>query len=568
MYRQRMIKKLSLGVLIALSLGCSLPMHGQNASSNKKSYTKALDVMGSSMALLNRYFVDSVNIEKISKIGINAMLHSLDPYTEYFSEEDSERLRLITTGEYGGIGAIISQRPDSTVIINDPMEGMPAAEAGLKAGDVILEVNGHDHRRSSSEAVTKDLKGEPGSMLTILVQRMGEKKPRKVSFKRRKIRINPVSYYGMIDQDLGYVALNSFPNTATIELKKALDKLMQEPNLRGLVLDLRGNVGGLLDEAVKVVNLFVPKGKAVVMTKQRADLKQDITLKTMTSPIAPRLPLAVLIDSETASSAEIVSGALQDLDRAVIIGQKSFGKGLVQTTMQLPHNGVLKLTTAKYYIPSGRCIQRIDYKKVRDGQRDAVLPDSLTHTFYTEAGRPVRDAGGILPDIQVSRDSLPTMMLYLGINPDAFDWITAYTLRHKSIASPTQFQLSDEDYADFGRMLIEKKFDYDRQTAKSLSTLEEISKIEGYYTKHAQLMQQLREALKPDLKHDLESLRPHIESFLESSIVGRYYYRRGVIERELLTDKVVQEAKEVLRDAARYSSILSPSVQTATSSAK
>lgn len=557
-----MIKKRLLGLMLAIGIGCCADSSAQTTSANnRKSYTKALDIFGSSMALLNRYFVDSVDIDKLSQTGINAMLRSLDPYTEYYSEEDSDRLRLLTTGEYGGIGAIISQRPDSTVIINDPMEGMPAAEAGLRAGDIILEINGKNHRKSTSELVTKDLKGAPGSTLTILVQRMGERKPRKIEFKRRKILINPVSYYGMLDGGIGYISLNAFPNTAYTEMRKALVELMKGGAMKGLVLDLRGNGGGLLDEAVKIVNLFVPKGKVVVETKQRADLKQNISLKTKDTPLAPTLPLAILIDAETASAAEIVSGALQDMDRAVVLGEKSFGKGLVQTTLQLPHNGVLKLTTAKYYIPSGRCIQRIDYKKVRDGERRAVLPDSLTHIFYTEAGRPVRDAGGILPDIQTPKDSLPTMMLYLNLNPDVFDWITAYTQRHRSIASASEFELSEQDYKAFAEMLVEKKFDYDRQTAKNLAMLEEIAKLEGYHAKHSELFKQLQEALKPDLKHDLDELKPHIKKLLESNIVQRYYYRRGVIERELRSDKVVAEAKRLLRDPKRYADILAPQPQ-------
>lgn len=557
-----MIRNFSLGLMLALGISiCSNSSAQTSASSNRKNYAKALDIFGSSMALLNRYFVDSINIEKLSQTGLNAMLQSLDPYTEYYSEEDSDRLRLLTTGEYGGIGAIISQRPDSTVVINDPMEGMPAALAGLRAGDVILEINGKNHRKSTSELVTKDLKGAPGSTLTILVQRMGERKPRKVEFKRRKIQINPVSYYGMLDGNLGYISLNAFPNTAYTEVRKALVELMRNSNMKGLILDLRGNGGGLLDEAVKIVNLFVPKGKVVVETKQRADLKQNFALKTQDTPLAPTLPLVILINRETASAAEIVSGALQDMDRAVVLGEKSFGKGLVQTTMQLPHNGVLKLTTAKYYIPSGRCIQRIDYKKVRDGEKGAVLPDSLTHTFYTEGGRPVKDAGGILPDIKTAKDSVPTMMLYLSYNPDVFDWITAYTLKHKSIATARQFKLSDEDYKDFGAMLVKKKFDYDRQTAKNLDTLEEIAKLEGYHSKHSELFKQLKEALKPDLSHDLQELRPHIEEFLESSIVQRYYYRRGVIERELVRDKVVDMAKQLLQEPKRYASILAPQPQ-------
>lgn len=544
-------------VALTLCLGGSVLAQKPAKTRNQESYTKALDIVGASMSLLDRYFVDSVDLERISRRGIDAMLSSLDPYTEYYSKEDNEQLKLITTGEYGGIGSIISQRPDSTVIINDPMEGMPAAQAGLKAGDRILEVDGQDFRKATSDAVSKALKGKPGSKISLLIQRLGESKPRKVEFTRRKIMVNPVPYYGVTPAGYGYIKLTNFPNTAATEVRRAITELQKTQKLKGLVLDLRDNGGGLMEEAVKIVSFFVPEGTEVLRTKARAELKQEAVYRTRSKPIYPDLPLVVLIDGQSASSAEIVAGALQDVDRAVVVGQKSFGKGLIQTTMQLPHQGVLKLTTAKYYIPSGRCIQRINYKEARAG-REAELPDSLTQIFHTAAGREVHDAGGILPDVKVEVDSLPTMLYYLTYNESAFDWITTYAQRHKTIAPPASFTVSDTDYEAFGRMLIEKKFDYDRQSAKRLVTLKEIAKLEGYLERVAPLIDSLEQALKPDLKHDLESLRPHIMRFLNTSIINRYYYRRGVIERELLSDQIVAEADRLLADQARYQAILRP----------
>lgn len=550
--------------LLALALGVLMlpaPMVAQRSKgSNKQSYAKALDVLGASMALLDRYFVDSVDMDRLSKQGIDAMLQSLDPYTEYYAKDDNDKLKMITTGEYAGIGAVITQRPDSTVRIADPMEGQPAAVAGLRAGDIILEVDGKDYRRSTSEHVSAALKGAPGSKISILIQRPNERKPRKVEFVRRKIVVNPVSYYGLTPEGYGYIALTGFPNTAAREVSAALKMLVEEHHIGGLVLDLRNNGGGLLDEAVKIVNLFVPEGRVVVTTKARPELEQDAVYRTRHKAIQPTLPLVVLIDGESASSAEIVAGALQDMDRAVVLGSKSFGKGLVQTAMQLPHDGVLKLTTAKYYIPSGRCIQRIDYRQSSQGRANmTAVPDSLIKVFRTESGRPVRDAGGIEPDLTVKADSMPTMMYYLGYNPDVFDWITDYTTRHKTIDSPTTFKLSEEDYTSFSNMLVERKFDYDRQSSKYLERLKEVAEFEGYLSRAGSLIDSLRLALEPDLQHDLVSLKPHIERYLSNSIVQRYYYRRGAIQRELLTDKVVAEADALLGDRARYTTLLTPS---------
>lgn len=542
---------------LALILGVfgSAQAQTANRESNKKSIAKALDVMGASLAYLNSYYVDSIQIEELSNTSINSMLESLDPYTEYYPKDKAESIRMLTTGAYGGIGAIISQRADSTVIINEPIERMPADKAGLKAGDVILEIDGVNYRKTTSELATKALKGEPGSVLKLLVQRPNEKKPRLFTFQREQVVVNPVPYYGLTPQGYGYISLRTFTNRTSKEVQKALEELMSKHQIQGLVLDLRGNGGGLMEEAIKVVNLFVPQGKVVVSTRGKAGSVAETSLRTQTKPIAPSLPLVVLINGESASAAEIVSGALQDMDRAVVLGTKSFGKGLVQSTLSLPHEGILKLTTAKYYIPSGRCVQRLDYKQNARGKE---IPDSLHQAFRTAAGRIVYDAGGIIPDVTVQQDSVPTMLYYLLGNMDVFDWITGYTQRHKSITSPREFKLSDQEYADFSKMLQSKGFDYDRQSAARLKALRQVAEIEGYSTKVAPLLDSLEQALKPDLEHDLQSLRSHIEDYLSMQIVTRYHYNRGAVERDLIKNKVVAEAERILLDAERYRSILSP----------
>lgn len=561
---------LALGILSAVPTMAQQKETQRRGDKNKYSYMQALDVLGTSMALLERHFVDSVDLKRLSRIGLTSMLESLDPYTEYYSSEDNDKLKIMTTGEYAGIGSVISQRPDSTVVINDPMEGMPAALAGLRAGDVILEVDGKDFRRSTSEDVSAALKGTPGSKISILIQRLGEAKPRLIEFRRQKIQVNPVPYYGVLGKDYGYISLTSFPNTAASEVKKAFLQLKDKEHIKSLILDLRDNGGGLIDEAIKIVNFFVPAGEVVVTTKGREGRGQNAIYRTTDKPLDTEIPLVVLINAQSASSSEIVSGALQDMDRAVVLGVKSYGKGLVQTTMSLPYDGTLKLTTAKYYIPSGRCIQRIDYHSLREGKGATILPDSLTKVFHTRAGREVRDAGGILPDITLPVDTLPTMVYYLRASNDAFDWITDYVRQHRTIPAPKDFKLSDADYADFSQRMIDKKFDYDRQSSKELKKLEELARFEGYYSKSKEAFETLQKLFVPDLKHDLQYHRPYIEQYLTSAILTRYYYNRGALERSVSEDKMVQAAEALLGDGARYRKALSaPAVQpTSTASAK
>lgn len=539
---------------LSVGFGCA---NAQNYSDkNKQEYHKGMSVISSSLNLLNRYFVDSIDMKKTIRYGINSMLESLDPYTEYFSEEDAEKLKLITTGEYGGIGAVIAQTPDSIVYVNEIMEGMPADKAGVKAGDVILKVDSIDFKKATSADVTEKLKGDPGTSLSILIKRYGETKPRTINLKRQKVIIGPVPYYGVLKNNVGYISLISFTQSASKQVEAALKELMKK-QVSGIVLDLRNNGGGLIDQAVEIVSLFVPEGSKVVYTKGR-EQNETSSFVTTDKPIAENIPLAVLINQASASSSEIVSGALQDLDRAVIVGEKSFGKGLVQTTMRLPYDGILKLTTSKYYIPSGRCIQKINYHDVREGKGENILPDSLTKVFYTKAGREVHDAGGIMPDIEIKRDSVATMILYLSTNKDVFDWITKYYYEHKSIDAPKNFGITDKDYESFCSMAKSKNIDYDRASGKMLDKLIEVAKIEGYYEKNKSLFEQMKTKLTPTLQEDLVNLKSQIVDFINKSIITRYYYSKGNMERSVDDDNVIQKASSIILDNAEYKSILSP----------
>lgn len=552
------MRKLLLLLLGMYSLSaCTTAQNSKQDEKSRKDFTQNIGIFASSLDLLNRYFVDTIDVKETSRVAIDAMLEHLDPYTEYFSKEDTEKLEILTSGEYAGIGAIIAQNKDSIVYVNEPMKGMPADRAGLKAGDQILKVDETDFSKASSADVTKKLKGESGTTVSVLVKRYGHKEPILVKIKREKIVISPVPYYTVLSNGIGYVALTSFTDSAYDELKSAVESLL-EKKIKGLILDLRNNGGGLIGQAVDIAGLFVPKGSEIVSIKGRKDTGESISYKTKHRPIAEDLPLAILINNSSASASEIVSGALQDMDRAVVIGNKSFGKGLVQSTMRLPYGGTLKLTTSKYYIPSGRSIQKIDYKSKREGKGEGIKADSLTAIFYTKAGREVHDAGGIMPDIELSRDTVPTMILYLYGNKDVFDWVTKYASEHKTIADAKTFSISDADYQDFSKMAKEKNIDYDRISGKSLEQLIEIAKAEGYYDSAKDTFDKLKEQLKPSIDRDLVNLKSDIIRYLNEAIVVRYYYDYGRRERDIfLTDNVSKKASELLLDSKEYKKILS-----------
>ena len=532
---------------------------GGNSDDKRFEISKQLDVFNALVKEMEMFYVDTVDIQKTVRRGIDAMLRSLDPYTEYIPEEDMESLKLITTGEYGGVGAIIRYRESGTVII-EPYRGMPAAEAGLRAGDVIIAVDAVDTKGLASDKVSEMLKGVPNTKLTVTVQRFGEKKPLKIDVVRKIVVMEQVPYYGVYENNVGYINLQSFTDKSAQEVKAAFEDLKKNQNIESLIIDLRDNGGGILEGAVQIVNLFVPKGKEVLTMKGKVS-QWDRTYRTYNEPIDTMIPIAVLINGASASSSEILSGALQDMDRAVLVGQRSFGKGLVQSTRNLPYDGKLKVTTNKYYIPSGRCIQQLDYSHRNADGSVAAIPDSLTSVFYTENGRPVRDGGGIKPDFEVEEEKTPTMLYYLYADNDLilFDYITEWVSKHKTIPAVEEFEYTDEDYEQFKKYMIEKNFEYDRQSGRVLNSLKEIAGMEGFMDEDSTLFTALEEKLKPNLERDLDKYKKDVKRFISSEIVKRYYYQKGEVQQNLKDDSTLQKAIEVLKDKELYNRSLMPS---------
>lgn len=515
---------------------------------NRFEISKQLDIFNSVLKEVELFYVDSVDVEKSVRRGIDAMLGGLDPYTEYFPEQDMEELDLITTGEYGGIGSLIRQRDNNgRVMIAEPTEGMPADLAGLKAGDLILKIDTIDVSSAPSTRVSSLLKGVPNTKMTLTIQRPGEKKPRKITITRKQISTPQVTYYGVRGDRVGYIYLKSFTIKSAQEVKEAFLDLKKNHGIQSLILDLRGNGGGVLEGAVQIVSLFVPKGSEVLSTKGK--VKQwDRTYRTSTEPIDTVMPLAILIDGGTASAAEIVSGSLQDMDRAVLLGERSFGKGLVQSSRDLPYNGKLKVTMSKYYIPSGRCIQQLDYSHRQEDGSVAAIPDSLTKVFYTQNQRPVRDGGGVRPEFEVKAPKLPTMIYYLAADTVLFDFVTEWAQQHPQIAPIETFTVSDEDFEAFKAYAKEKHFTYDRQSEKALQKLKEIATFEGYLADDSTTFKALEARFTPDLEHDFDHFKEEVKKAMATEIVKRYYYQRGELQESLKGDAVLEKALQVLAD--------------------
>ena len=470
---------------LILALALLVPAHAQNEHSF--SVSKNLDIFNSIYRQLDLFYVDSLEADKIVRVGIDAMLNELDPYTSYYPEEDMQDLKMMTTGKYGGVGSIIRQRKDSTgVIIFEPYPDMPAAEVGLQVGDLMLEIDGKSLKGQNTSEVSEQLRGEPGTTFMLKVQRPGEKKTREFKITRRNIKKSALPYYGMYG-NAGYIHLTEFIENCSKDVRKAFINL-KEQGAKTLILDLRDNHGGLLTEAVDIVNLFVPKGLTIVETRGKLSAASSKYV-TNKEPLDLDVPIVVLVNKETASAAEIVAGALQDLDRAVIVGNSTFGKGLVQSPRDLPYNGSIKLTTAKYYIPSGRCVQAIDYKKEREaaelyrttGKR-INTKDSIAHkTFHTAGGREVTEGSGVKPDIDVAHDTLSNIVFYLSDDDVLVDWGTRYFQKHPSIPAVRDFALTDADYEDFKDMVKASGFKYDRISVKRLEDLKKTMRFEGYY---------------------------------------------------------------------------------------
>lgn len=528
--------------------------------------SKNIEIFNTVFRELDMFYVDSLNVQKTIRSGIDNMLKGLDPYTEYYNEDDMESFNFMTTGEYAGVGAMIVYK-DDRIVITEPYGDKPAAKAGLKAGDIILAIDGKDmtkcdkidgetYGRTLSNYVSSNLKGQPNTTIEVTVERPGEKKPKTFKVTREKIVMDPVAYSGIVKPGVGYINLTTFTDKSAAEVKKSFLDLKKQ-GITSLVFDLRQNGGGVLEDAIQIVNMFVPKGKVVLSTKGK--LKQwDRTYRTTIEPMDTEIPIVVLVDRGSASASEIVAGSLQDMDRAVLVGERTYGKGLVQGTRQIPYGGSLKVTTSKYYIPSGRCIQAIDYSHRNSDGSVGRIPDSLTTVFKTEIGREVRDGGGVTPEIKLDEEKMITISYYLENQMIIFDWVTNWATKHKEIAPPTVFSISDEDYDNFKEYVKTKNFKYDRLSAKSMESLKEMMEFEGYMQSADSEFKALEAKLVPDLDRDLETFKDDIVKHINSEIIKRYYYQKGEFEYALKADKGLEKAIEILENKEEYKKILSP----------
>lgn len=524
---------------------------------------KNLDIFNAITKELDMFYVDTIDPNKTIREGIDNMLYSLDPYTNYFPEEDQSELEQMVKGSFGGIGSWITYSTKlKRSMISEPFEGTPAAKAGLKAGDILMEIDGKDLTGKDNNEVSQMLRGQVGTSFKLKVDRpdgKGGKIPMEFTLVRESIQNPAIPYATVMDKGVGYINLSTFSGKPSKEFKKALLDLKKQ-GITSLVIDLRGNGGGILDEAVEIANYFLPRGKVLVTTKGKISQASN-TYKTLREPLDLDIPIAVLVNSATASASEILSGALQDLDRAVIIGSRTYGKGLVQVTRPLPYGGTLKVTTSKYYIPSGRCVQAIDYKHRNEDGSVGRVPDSLTTVFHTAAGREVRDGGGVTPDIVLKQEKLPNILFYLVRDNLIFDYATNYCVKHPTIVAPESFELTDADYADFKAMVKKADFKYDQQSEKILKTLKEAAEFEGYTADAAEEFKALEKKLTHNLDRDLDYFSKDIRGMIANEIVKRYYYQRGGIIQQLKDDDGLQEAIKVLNDPVKYKEMLSTPVK-------
>lgn len=534
-----------------LAIMCTIGMHAQDKYAR---IANSLEIYNAVMRELSINYVDTIDYEQINQAGINYMLQKLDPYTTFFAESEEDALKMMTTGTYGGIGAIIS-RQGTNILIAEPYEGMPAQRHDIRAGDIIVEVDGKSTKGLQTGDVSQMLRGPQGTEVELLLQRPGEKKTFRKKIIREVIQINPVEYYGMLTDTIGYIALRDFTDKAYNEVRDAVIDLTKNHNMRKLIIDLRSNGGGLVSEAVNIAGLFVPRHTHIVSTKGLQPQSHQEYV-TSNEPLLPDLPLMVLINSASASASEILAGALQDLDRAIVVGERSYGKGLVQSLRPLPHNTYLKVTTAKYYIPSGRCVQAIDYAKRNSDGSIQRIPDSLTHEFTTRNGRKVRDGGGIMPDSTLKRRDDCNIVYELYVRNLFFDYATNYARTHKSIAAPERFALTDAEYDDFINYVKAQNFTYELQSAQMLDEVRQVVQAEGYATDADTLLAQLATTLKPDIDRDLRHFRQSIEELLGSEIVKRYYFQKGTVAYELRFDQWLHQAIDLFNDDRRCADIL------------
>lgn len=536
-----------------------ISVHAQNKDHNLE-VAKNLEVFNSIYKHLDLLYVDTLNAKEVVGNAINGMLRSLDPYTVYYSEDKTNELRTMLTGKYAGIGSIIRWNSQiSNSVIEEPYEGMPAAEAGLRKGDVILSIDGESMKGKDNAYVSDHLRGDAGTTFELKIRRPSTGKEMRFKITRRSIQMPAVPYYGVQQGGIGYIKLNEFTeNSAKIVRNAFID--MRHQQIKGLILDLRNNVGGSELEAANLVNLFVPKGVTVV--SNRGKLKRaNHDYKTTSEPIDTVIPIVVMVNGNSASAAEIVTGALQDMDRAVVLGTKTYGKGLVQMPIDLPYNCEMKVTTSRYYIPSGRCIQARKYRH-NDGGSSEVIADSTKRKFYTLNGREVLDAGGITPDVVVEGDSLPNIAYYLAAARDSnevlLNYEVDYIAKHPTVAQPADFELSDEDYAEFKKRVFDSGFTYDRTSEKFLKDLEQLTRFEGYYDDAKPEFEALKKKLSHNVAKDLEYNKQAIKNIINNDLMAAYYFQRGATQNSLRHDKQMDEAMKLIADGERYAKILNP----------
>lgn len=548
-----MFSKIKRPLLIAvIALVSMVPIAA--VTNNYFEISKNLDIFATLYKEVNTYYVDDVEPAKFMKSGIDAMLESLDPYTNYISEADMEGYRFQTTGKYGGIGALIRKTGDD-IVISEPYENYPASKAGLMAGDVIIGVDGKSTKGKNVDDISKILKGTPGTEVKLQIQRPGEKNELFKSLIREEIKISSVSYSGMINEEIGYIRLEQFTEGCGQEVKNALKQMQSKYPLKGMVLDLRGNPGGLLNEAVNVTNIFVEKGNEIVSTRGKVK-EWDKVFYAIDAAIDTKMPLAILTNSSSASASEIVSGTIQDYDRGIIVGQKTFGKGLVQTTRQLSYGTQLKVTTAHYYTPSGRCIQAINYAQRNEDGSVGKIPDSLKTVFKTKNGRTVYDGGGVDPDLITETEKLTPIAFSLMEKGLIFDYATKYRMQHDQISPAKSFRLDDAAYNDFISFISDKEYDYTTKSEEKLKALQEAAEKEDYWEGIKDQFSVLKNSMMHDKEQDLVKNKEQIRSLLEEEIASRYYYRNGRLEASLKDDVEVQKAIEVLSNMEAYDKVL------------
>jgi carboxyl-terminal processing protease len=548
-----MFSKIKRPLLIAvIALVSMIPIAA--VTNNYFEISKNLDIFATLYKEVNTYYVDDVEPAKFMKSGIDAMLESLDPYTNYISEADMEGYRFQTTGKYGGIGALI-RKTGEDIVISEPYENYPASKAGLMAGDVIVGVDGKSTKGKNVDDISKILKGTPGTEVKLQIQRPGEKDEFFKSLIREEIKISSVSYSGMINDEIGYIRLEQFTEGCGQEVKNALKQMQSKYPLKGIVLDLRGNPGGLLNEAVNVTNIFVEKGNEIVSTRGKVK-EWDKVFYAIDAAVDTKMPLAILTNSSSASASEIVSGTVQDYDRGVIVGQKTFGKGLVQTTRQLSYGTQLKVTTAHYYTPSGRCIQAINYAQRNEDGSVGKIPDSLKAVFKTKNGRTVYDGGGVDPDLITETEKLTPIAFSLIEKGLIFDYATKFRMQHDQIAPAKTFSLDDAAYNEFISFISDKEYDYTTKSEEKLKALQEAAEKEDYWQGIKDQFLVLKNSMMHDKEQDLVKNKEQIKSLLEEEIASRYYYRNGRLEASLKDDVEVQKAIEVLTNKEAYDKVL------------